>query len=37
MQESTGVDYAIRCSYLQIYNEQVSDLLEPTSTNLGRS
>ncbi|CAI5510515.1 unnamed protein product, partial [Closterium sp. Naga37s-1] len=28
------LDFTIRCSYLQIYNEQVSDLLEPDSVNL---
>ncbi|GJP43773.1 hypothetical protein CLOM_g3190 [Closterium sp. NIES-68] len=28
------LEFTIRCSYLQIYNEQVSDLLEPDSMNL---
>ncbi|GBG65950.1 hypothetical protein CBR_g54242 [Chara braunii] len=28
------VDFSIKCSYLQIYNEQVSDLLYPESNNL---
>ncbi|CAI5533553.1 unnamed protein product, partial [Closterium sp. Naga37s-1] len=28
------LEFTIRCSYLQIYNEQVSDLLEPDSVNL---
>lgn len=27
-------EYLIRCSYLEIYNEQIMDLLEPTSVNL---
>jgi len=27
-------EYLIRCSYLEIYNEQILDLLEPTSVNL---
>lgn len=26
--------YKCRCSFLEIYNEQISDLLEPASTNL---
>ncbi|GAQ79907.1 hypothetical protein KFL_000410070 [Klebsormidium nitens] len=29
-----ALDYAIKCSYLQIYNENVSDLLDPEQTNL---
>ncbi|CAI5510509.1 unnamed protein product [Closterium sp. Naga37s-1] len=28
------LEFTIRCSYLQIYNDQVSDLLEPDSVNL---
>lgn len=27
-------EYLIRCSYLEIYNEQIMDLLEPSSVNL---
>ena len=27
-------EYLIRCSYLEIYNEQILDLLEPSSVNL---
>ena len=27
-------EYLVRCSYLEIYNEQIMDLLEPTSINL---
>ena len=27
--------YLIKCSYLEIYNEQIMDLLEPSSINLG--
>ncbi|TQD96897.1 hypothetical protein C1H46_017502 [Malus baccata] len=26
--------YSCKCSFLEIYNEQITDLLEPTSTNL---
>jgi kinesin family protein 15 len=32
--ESYQFEYLIRCSYLEIYNEQILDLLEPTSVNL---
>jgi hypothetical protein len=26
--------FLTKCSFLEIYNEQITDLLEPTSTNL---
>lgn len=26
--------YTCKCSFLEIYNEQITDLLEPSSTNL---
>lgn len=26
--------YSCKCSFLEIYNEQITDLLEPSSTNL---
>ncbi|XP_057861101.1 kinesin-like protein KIN-12D isoform X2 [Cryptomeria japonica] len=29
-----SLKYSCKCSFLEIYNEQVTDLLEPTSTNL---
>ncbi|KAH9330715.1 hypothetical protein KI387_002823, partial [Taxus chinensis] len=29
-----SLKYSCKCSYLEIYNEQVTDLLEPTLTNL---
>lgn len=29
-----GVDYLVRCSYYEIYNEQIMDLLNPSSGNL---
>ncbi|XP_024389740.1 uncharacterized protein [Physcomitrium patens] len=28
------LEYVCRCSFLEIYNEQITDLLEPSSTNL---
>ncbi|EFJ36676.1 hypothetical protein SELMODRAFT_4729, partial [Selaginella moellendorffii] len=31
---SQGLEFACKCSFLEIYNEQVSDLLEPSTTNL---
>jgi len=31
---STNVQYSCKCSYLEIYKEQIMDLLEPSSTNL---
>ena len=27
--------FMVRCSYLQIYNDSISDLLKPERTNLG--
>ena len=32
--EAQHFEYLIRCSYLEIYNEQIMDLLEPSSVNL---
>jgi len=32
--EGNGVEYRCKCSYLEIYKEQITDLLEPGSTNL---
>lgn len=32
--ESGSVQYNCKCSYLEIYKEQITDLLEPSSTNL---
>lgn len=26
--------FSCKCSFLEIYNEQITDLLEPSSTNL---
>lgn len=26
--------YSCKCSFLEIYNEQITDLLDPSSTNL---
>lgn len=34
VQEGAQFDFLVRCSYLEIYNEQIMDLLEPTSVNL---
>lgn len=31
---STEIKYLIKSSYLEIYNEQVMDLLDPSATNL---
>jgi len=28
------LQYVCKCSFLEIFNEQITDLLEPTSTNL---
>ncbi|KAI3675271.1 hypothetical protein L1987_84859 [Smallanthus sonchifolius] len=28
------LDYSCKCSFLEIYNEQITDLLDPSSTNL---
>ncbi|KAG0602290.1 hypothetical protein M758_10G004500 [Ceratodon purpureus] len=33
-QKQRKLKYKCRCSFLEIYNEQISDLLEPSSTNL---
>ncbi|KAL3693895.1 hypothetical protein R1sor_007546 [Riccia sorocarpa] len=33
-QSFKDVEFVVKCSYLQIYNEQVSDLLDPASLNL---
>ncbi|KAG6557215.1 hypothetical protein Mapa_001142 [Marchantia paleacea] len=33
-QNCKDVEFVVKCSYLQIYNEQVSDLLDPASLNL---
>ena len=33
-QESSMVRYSVKCSFLEIYNEDITDLLEPTSTGL---
>ena len=33
-QNGTEIKYLIKTSYLEIYNEQVMDLLEPSATNL---
>lgn len=32
--EDPGVEHSCRCSFLEIYKEQVTDLLEPANTNL---
>eukprot|EP00931_Biecheleriopsis_adriatica_P005281 TRINITY_DN106805_c0_g1_i1.p1 TRINITY_DN106805_c0_g1~~TRINITY_DN106805_c0_g1_i1.p1 ORF type:complete len:1409 (-),score=319.95 TRINITY_DN106805_c0_g1_i1:109-4335(-) len=32
--ESDGAAYSCRCSFLEIYKEQITDLLEPSNTNL---
>jgi kinesin family protein 15 len=32
--DSYQFEFLIRCSYLEIYNEQIMDLLEPSSVNL---
>lgn len=29
-----NLKFLTKCSFLEIYNEQITDLLEPTSTNL---
>lgn len=33
-QKHRKLKYKCRCSFLEIYNEQISDLLEPSLTNL---
>ena len=32
--DTTGTNYVAKCSFLEIYNEQIRDLLNPTQTNL---
>ncbi|CAE7194383.1 psuG [Symbiodinium sp. CCMP2592] len=32
--EDSGVEHSCRCSFLEIYKEQITDLLEPANTNL---
>ena len=32
--DGSELSFLIKCSYLEIYNEQIMDLLEPTSINL---
>ena len=32
--ETVHFEYLIRCSYLEIYNEQIMDLLDPSQVNL---
>lgn len=32
--EDVKLKYSCKCSFLEIYNEQITDLLEPSSTNL---
>ncbi|XP_024388572.1 kinesin-like protein KIN-12F [Physcomitrium patens] len=34
MRKDENLMFMCRCSFLEIYNEQITDLLEPTSTNL---
>lgn len=33
-QQKIGINYTAKCSYLQIYNEQIIDLLNKANTNL---
>ncbi|KAJ8528906.1 hypothetical protein K7X08_030646 [Anisodus acutangulus] len=33
-QKNERLKYSCKCSFLEIYNEQITDLLEPSSTNL---
>lgn len=33
-QQHAKLKYKCTCSFLELYNEQISDLLEPSSTNL---
>lgn len=33
-QDGSELNFLIKCTYLEIYNEQIMDLLEPTSVNL---
>ncbi|KAJ4462287.1 putative Kinesin-related protein 5 [Paratrimastix pyriformis] len=32
--DTKGTEWTVKCSFLEIYNEQIHDLLNPTSTNL---
>jgi hypothetical protein len=34
IEESKNIDYLLRCSYVEIYNESVNDLLDPSKLNL---
>lgn len=34
MQKLENLKFKCRCSFLEIYNEQIADLLEPSSSNL---
>ena len=34
IQESAGKEFLIRCSYIELYNESINDLLNPNSLNL---
>jgi centromeric protein E len=34
MQESPGKEFLIRCSYIELYNESINDLLNPNLLNL---
>lgn len=34
IEESKQIDYLIRCSFVEIYNESVNDLLDPSKMNL---
>ena len=31
---SDEIEFVVKCSYLEIYNEKVQDLLDPNKTNL---
>jgi hypothetical protein len=33
-ERSEGVNFIIKCSFLEIYNEQIIDLLNKSNTNL---
>ena len=32
--DTSGTNYVVKCSFLEIYNEQIRDLLNPSQTNL---
>jgi centromeric protein E len=34
IQNSSGKEFLIRCSYIELYNESINDLLNPASINL---